>query len=115
MVGAVGTLTIQTALTDAEQTRTRAELARIAAELTAREKALETRQDLLRTQAETLRQESARSAGELESILRSQGTAIERLKAVSATLRQLRTVCSAVQTTLWSPAEVSASYSRSSK
>ena len=90
LVGALGVQTLGVWNADATLARQKAELERLSAELRDRQSALEDSQARVTVQAQGLRQ-TVVHAGELaDQILAAQGSAVDRLKKVIATVRELR-------------------------
>lgn len=88
VVGAGGLRLAETLATDAELEARRSELTRLKATLVEDQRALEASQHQVQAQADALKAQTAQALKDVDQVLQTQGSAAERLRQVSATLRR---------------------------
>ena len=90
VVGAVGLRAVEAFTVDAALERQKLALTRLTTELHQRQTELEASEVRVGAQAESIRQAVGHAGALADQVLATQGSAIERLKAVIATIKQLR-------------------------
>jgi len=90
LVGAVGLRAVEAVTVDAALERQKTELTRLTAELHQRQTELKDSEVRVEAQAESISQAVVHAAALADQVLATQGSTIERLKAVINAVKQLR-------------------------